>query len=93
MLSAVLVSGTALMVRVANHARHIDPGFSHENVIVLSLGLSGSGIADEQARFLIAGLKERVSALPGVQLVAHSIAVPLGNANITGAFATRKGVS
>jgi predicted permease len=91
MLSAVLVSGTALMVRVANHARQIDPGFSHENVIVLSLGLGGSGIADEQARSLIAALTERVSTMPGVQSVAHSIAIPLGNANMNWGIRDTKG--
>ena len=82
-LSAVLVSGTALMVRVADHARHIDPGFSHENVILVQLGLNSSGITDEQARSLIAELEERVQALPGVESIARSIAVPLGNTNMT----------
>ena len=36
-LSAVLLSGTMLLVRAADYARHIDPGFSHERVILLNL--------------------------------------------------------
>jgi putative ABC transport system permease protein len=82
-LSAVLVSGAALMVRVADHARHVDPGFSAENVILLHLGLNSSGVADEQARALVAELKERVSEVAGVESVAHSIAIPLGNTNMS----------
>jgi predicted permease len=91
-LSAVLVSGTALMVRVADHARHIDPGFSHDNVILVELGLNSSGVAEDQARSLVAELQERVGALPGVEAVAHSIAVPLGNTNMNWGIRDARGV-
>lgn len=80
-LSAVLVSGTALMVRVADHARHIDPGFVIDNVILLQTGLGASGLTDEKAAPLIAQLEQRISVLPGVESVAHSVTVPLGNSN------------
>lgn len=81
-LSAVLVSGTMLMVRVADHTRHIDPGFTHRGVIHMQLGLGSSGIGEEQARQLIATLTERIAGLPGVESVAHSVAVPFSNTSM-----------
>jgi predicted permease len=81
-LSAILVSGTALMVRVADRTRHADPGFSYENVINVNLGLGSTGLSDEQVRPVAADLETRIAALPGVEAVAHSIAVPLGDTNM-----------
>lgn len=81
-LSAVLVSGTTLMVRVADHARQADPGLTHAGVIHMQLGLGSSGATEEQSRALIAALIERIAALPGVESVAHSIAIPFGNAGM-----------
>ena len=81
-LSAVLVSGTMLLVRVADHARRADPGFTHRDVIHMPLGLSSGGVTDDQARQLIATLTERIAALPGVESVAHSVAVPFSNTSM-----------
>ncbi len=81
-LSAVLVSGAMLMVRVADHARRIDPGLSPSHVIHMQLGLGSSGATDEQSRVLVAALGERIAALPGIESVAQSLAVPLGNTNM-----------
>ncbi|MCC6540422.1 MAG: ABC transporter permease [Bryobacterales bacterium] len=82
-LSAVLVSGTMLMVRVADHARQVDPGFTHHDVIHMQLGLGPSGLTDEQAGLLINSLTERIAALPGVVSTAHSIAVPFSNTSMS----------
>jgi putative ABC transport system permease protein len=90
-VSAILVTGTALMVRVADHARHLDPGFTSENVVRVDLGLNASGASDEQSRPLVDNLKERLRSLPGVISIAHSVAVPLGNTNMRWRIRDREG--
>jgi predicted permease len=78
-LCAVLVSGTALLVRALDYVRHLDAGFRYEQVIVMSTGLDASGATDEQARALLAPLVERINGWPGVESVAYATVVPFGN--------------
>ncbi|MGH9721909.1 MAG: ADOP family duplicated permease [Bryobacteraceae bacterium] len=77
-LCAILLSGTALLVRALDRVRHVDTGFQHEKVIVMSTGLESSGVSDEQARGLLLALEERVGGLPGVESVARANVIPYG---------------
>lgn len=78
-LCAILLSGTALLVRALDHVRHVDPGFRYEKVIVLSTGLDSSGVNDQTVRGLLASLEERIAGLPGVESVARATIVHFGN--------------
>ncbi len=78
-LCAILVSASALLVRALDRVQRLDPGFRHENVIVMSPSLDASGATDEQARAVLDRLIESASGLPGVNSVAHAIVLPFGN--------------
>ena len=78
-LCAVLLSGTAMLVRALDRVQHLDLGFNYNNVLVLSTGLDSVGLNDEQSRSPINLLIERIKALPGVEHVAHAVVLPLGN--------------
>lgn len=82
-LCAVLLSGTALLVRALDRVRNMDTGFRYNNVLALSTGLEGSGLDEKRAQALFALLQERVSALPGVHSIAWTATLPLGNSNNT----------
>jgi len=75
-LCAILLSGTALLVRALDHVRHMDTGFQYDQVIVMSPGLDSGGLSDEQARGLLAPLVERIAGMPGVDSVAWANVVP-----------------
>ncbi|MEX2263636.1 MAG: ADOP family duplicated permease [Bryobacteraceae bacterium] len=77
-LCAILLSGTALLVRALDRVRHLDTGFQYEKVIVMSPGLDASGVSDERARGLLVPLIERIGGLPGVESVARASVIPYG---------------
>jgi putative ABC transport system permease protein len=78
-LCAILLSGTALLVRALERVRHVDTGFHYQQMIVLSTGLGSSAINDEQARGLLGSLEEQLAGVPGVESVTHASAVPYGS--------------
>ena len=78
-LCAILISGTALLVRALDRVRHLDTGFRYEDVILMPTGLAASGATDEQSRSVLGPLVDNVSRLPGVTSVAHAVVIPFGN--------------
>lgn len=78
-LCAILLTGTALLVRALDRVRHLDTGFQYEKVLVMSLGLESSGVSEEASRGLLAQLVERIGALPGVESVARANVIPYGD--------------
>ncbi len=78
-LCAILLTGTALLARAVDRVRHVDPGFQHEHLIVMSTGLAASGVSDEQARGLLATLVDRIEGLPQVESVTHAATIPFGD--------------
>ncbi len=80
-LCAILLSGTSLLVRALDRVRQMDTGFRYGGVIALTTGLDASGLSGVQAGGLMRAFADRVSTLPGVEAVAWTATLPLGNAN------------
>jgi predicted permease len=78
-LSLVVLVCGALLVRSASHAQAIDPGFTTDNVLVLSVNPSLLGYTDEQGKQFYKQLVERVESLPGVQSASVASLLPLGD--------------
>lgn len=88
-LSTVLVSGqlavsltllivAGLFVRSLWHAQRADLGFDPQHVMNFSMDPHGAGYEETQGQQFYNELLERVSALPGVESVSLTNAVPLG---------------
>jgi predicted permease len=78
-LSLVVLVCGGLFVRSARAARAIDPGFTTDNVLAVSLNPSLVGYTEEQGKQFYQRLVERVEALPGVQSANVSSLLPLGD--------------
>jgi predicted permease len=81
---AVQVAGSALflvlaglLVRSITHAQRLDPGFSVEPIVALSLDLARAGYDGPRAEALFDRLRERVGGLRGVESVALARDLPL----------------
>ncbi len=78
-LALVLLAGAALMLRSVASLRDVDPGFDVENMITFKLTLPaarygrGRPVTEAYER-----LRERLEAVPGVDAVAVTSALPLG---------------
>jgi len=77
-LCTILLSGTALLVRSLDRARHVDIGLPQDKLLVMSTRFDASGLNPGQARALLASLAERIASLPSVESVALASRVPFG---------------
>ena len=76
-LAVVLLVGAALMIRSFLDVQTADPGFDHEPLLSLRVGLSGDQYDDPQARArYFEQLRQRLEALPGVAAAAATGAIP-----------------
>jgi macrolide transport system ATP-binding/permease protein len=78
-LSLVVLICGGLFIKSARNAQAIDPGFTTENAIALSVNPSLLGYTEEQGRQFYQQLVERVEALPGVRSASVSSLLPLGD--------------
>jgi predicted permease len=76
---ATVLGGSALLVRAMQRSHDIDPGFRWESMIVVSPNLTSNGLSDQQARDITNSLRDRLLQLPGVDVVAGSTLIPLGD--------------
>jgi predicted permease len=76
--SLVLLIASGLFVRSLLEAKTMDPGFSHENTLALSLDFARYGYDDENGRAYCDDLLARVRELPGVEAAAFDGSPPLG---------------
>jgi putative ABC transport system permease protein len=86
-LAAILLVGAGLLIRSFLHLMNVDPGFSFQNVLTLTISLPDTRyqsappmIAFEQQAL------DRLSALPGVKSVGGVFGLPLGNGAVGGDF-------
>ena len=77
-LCAMLLCGTMLLVRALDHIHQMDVGFDARNLIVMSTGLATSGANDKEAAALLAELTPAISGLPGIESMALTNIIPLG---------------
>jgi len=78
-LALVLLVGAGLMIRTVVAMRTVDPGFTDPNhVQLLRVAIPASQIPEsERVLRLEAGIRERLTALPGVTAVSFANAAPL----------------
>ena len=74
--SAALLVSAALLARGLNRAQTAGPGFATHNVFLLSLDLANNGYNNARADALVRQFCDRIAALPGVEGVASSAAIP-----------------
>ncbi|HYN06348.1 MAG TPA: ABC transporter permease [Vicinamibacterales bacterium] len=78
-LAIVLLIGSGLMVRTITGLIRVDPGFSTRNVLTFRLSLPRQSYQTKELRTdFYEGLFTKLDALPGVQAVGISHAVPFG---------------
>jgi putative ABC transport system permease protein len=77
-LALVLLTGATLLVRTFVALRTVDPGFDTHHVITLNMSLAEPRFAQTAAvARLVQDAEQRVEALPGVEVLAATISVPL----------------
>lgn len=77
-LAVVLLAGAGLLLRSFWNLTHVDPGFSGEKVLSLSISTPSEVILDEERRAAYRReILGRIASLPGVLAVGGSKTVPL----------------
>ena len=77
-LAVVLLAGAGLLLRSFWNLTHVDPGFSGENVLSLSISTPSEVISDDERRAAYRReILARIGSLPGVLAVGGSKTVPL----------------
>ena len=78
-LSLVLLVGAGLLMKSFMRLREVQPGFNAERVLIASISLPGAKYKDDhQYTEFHRQLRERLTALPGVQAVGAGVNLPLG---------------
>jgi putative ABC transport system permease protein len=85
-LALVLVIASLLTVRSFYRMLHADPGFNGQNLLTARIALPEPRYSGATGQRFFAELMDRVRALPGVQSVAATAFVPLGEGGQTGDF-------
>ncbi len=85
-LSFGLLVGAGLLVRSVVGLAAIDPGSEPEGALVMQTDASLAGYDDDQARLLYAVIKERLEAVPGVEVVGFGRAVPVDRSGTRGSI-------
>ena len=84
-LSLMLLSGAGLLVRSFLRVLAMDGGFRPENVLTMRISLPQSNYANsEKVRLFYSDLHDRVSNLPGVDMVGAIDALPLSGGGSSG---------
>ncbi|MGA9717997.1 MAG: ABC transporter permease [Acidobacteriaceae bacterium] len=85
-MSLVLLCGTGLLLRSLENASNIDIGFRSRGLLMMSIDPRVHGYSPVRTTQFFAGLRERVSPLPGVLSVAATDSVPLSGGNRSDGF-------
>ncbi len=86
-LALVLLVGAGLMVRTFRHMRGVDLGFDPTNVLTVGLSMGGAQAVRSrlpEAARVYQQVADRVAALPGVEHVGVTTALPLGGGDWNG---------
>src|SRR5262249_20646141 len=76
-VAVVLLIGAGLLIRTFIAIRQVNPGFDTHNLLTMHMSLAGPQFQDSTvAQFVHDGVR-RISALPGVELVATTDSLPL----------------
>jgi predicted permease len=77
-LSLILLVGTVLVVRSLQRAITIDIGFNPQHAVAVAFDVSLNGYTEDRTKAFERRLRDRLSALPGVESIALSNWLPLG---------------
>ena len=77
-MSALLLTGSVLLVRSLARIWSVDPGFDTRNLVVASFALDTSALDETQAREAYHEVEAVAAALPGVETVSLTSSLPLG---------------
>ena len=89
-VSVILLAAATLVAQRLSHLRSVGLGFAPENLLLLSLNPSGSGLSDEQRALAFERFGTELQALPGVHSASLSGATPTSGAG-AGRFVTVEG--
>ncbi len=77
-LALILLVGSALLIRTSLALGSVNPGYDVNNVLTMRMSLSGSRfLKSEGVEQMIRDGRERIQALPGVELATATCCVPL----------------
>src|SRR5688572_29591784 len=77
-LALILLVGSALLIRTSLALRSVEPGYDANNVLTMRMSLSGSRFLESAGvELMIRDARERLQALPGVELATATCCVPL----------------
>ena len=79
-LSLVLLSSAALFVRYLVHLEHMDLGFRHDHVLLVTLDPQGSGYEGKQLARAYQQLLARLESIPGVSSASLCSVSPIQGA-------------
>ena len=85
-LSLVLLAGAGLMLRTFYGLRHVDPGFSSENLLTMRVNLPTTGYDMARLRAFYKECPARVEALPGVRAAALTQSLPIDGSRWNSVF-------
>jgi predicted permease len=77
-LSLVLLVGTGLVVRSMMQMERVDIGFNRDRLTLVTTNAVQAGYTPPNARRVYLDIKDRLSAIPGVQSVVRTTRLPLG---------------
>jgi predicted permease len=78
-LSLLLLIGAGLFLKSLQNLQSIDPGFTPQNLVMMSLDLGPLGYGDERGQAFYQKLLEQTAHLPGVQSLSLSSSEPIGS--------------
>jgi predicted permease len=82
----VLLICAGLLLRGLAHAQQLDPGFEMSHIGMVNYRLTTQGFTAEQAAAFNRDMRDRVSAVQGVEEIADVAAAPLANVHFGGQF-------
>lgn len=82
-LAVVLLAGAALMIRTFAGLRSVKPGIDPSNVLTMRTAISGARYGSTaQVASMVEQATDRIQALPGVQVAACAVSVPMDQVGI-----------
>ena len=90
-LSLVVLVCGGLFIKSFRKAQTMDPGFSNDKGLIVSLSPTLVGYEEEQSRNFYKQVLERVSHVPGIEAVSYTRTLPLGDSSNSSGPILREG--
>ena len=90
-LSLVVLVCGGLFIKSFRKAQAMDPGFSNDKGLIVSLSPTLVGYEEEQSRNFYKQVLERVSHIPGIETASYTRTLPLGDSSSSNGPILREG--